>query len=95
MLEQDNNPNEEINTNLVSSMYENAYKKLFFRKERKCPLEGVKIDYKDVKLLSRFVSEGGRMLPSRITSVSQSKQRSLKLAIRRARILALMPFVKN
>ncbi len=63
--------------------------------DNKCPLEGVKIDYKDVKLLSRFVSEGGRMLPSRITSVSQSKQRSLKLAIRRARILALMPFVKN
>jgi len=81
---------------LISSAYENAHKKLFFRKERSCPLAGTdKIDYKDVKLLSKFISDRGRVLPSRITAVSAKKQRELKSAIRRARVLALMPFIKQ
>lgn len=88
----------EKKTELLSSVYENAHKKLFFRKERKCPLsheDSPEIDYKNVKLLTKFVSERGRILPSRITAVSSKKQRELKKAIRRARLLALMPFVKQ
>jgi small subunit ribosomal protein S18 len=82
----------------LSNIYENAHKRLFFRKKKICPLEGVEdslIDYKNVKLLSRFVSEGGRVLPARITSLSAKNQRKIKNAIRRARILALLPFVKQ
>lgn len=71
-------------------------RKVFFRRKKSCPLTGThapKIDYKDVKLLSRFISERGKILPSRITSVSHKKQRELAAAIKRARNLALLPFV--
>ena len=50
------------------------------------------IDYKDVNLLGRFISESGKMIPSRLTSVSQKKQRALSQAIKRARFLALLPY---
>jgi small subunit ribosomal protein S18 len=50
------------------------------------------IDYKNPELLMRFVSEGGRILPSRITNVCAKKQRKLKMAIRRARMLGLLLF---
>lgn len=73
-----------------------AGRKTFFRRRRVCPLSGPRapqIDYKDVKMLQRFVSERGKMLPSRITSVSAKKQRELSRAIKRARNLALMPYV--
>jgi SSU ribosomal protein S18P len=52
-----------------------------------------KIDYKDVRLLSRFLSERGKIVPSRITAVSAKKQRELARAIKRARFLALLPYV--
>jgi small subunit ribosomal protein S18 len=68
----------------------------FFRRRKSCPFSGAnapKIDYKDVKLLSRFVSERGKIVPSRITAVSQKKQRELASAIKRARFLGLMPYV--
>ena len=52
-----------------------------------------KIDYKDVKLLQRYISERGKIVPSRITAVSQIKQRELAKAIKRARYLALLPYV--
>lgn len=71
-------------------------RKVFFRRKKTCPLSGSSapaIDYKDVKLLLRFVSERGKILPSRITSVSHKKQRILARAIKRARNLALLPFV--
>ena len=61
--------------------------------KRKCPLTGKnapEIDYKNIKLLKRYTSENGKILPSRITSVSQKKQRELSLSIKRARILALI-----
>jgi small subunit ribosomal protein S18 len=73
-----------------------AGRKVFFRRKRSCPLTGEnapKIDYKDVKLLQRFISERGKILPSRITSVSHKKQRILAAAIKRARNLSLLAFV--
>ena len=64
-----------------------------YKFKKKCPLSGKGapiIDYKNIKLLKRYVSENGKILPSRITSVSQKKQRELSLSIKRARNLALM-----
>ena len=64
-----------------------------YKFKKKCPLSGKgapTIDYKNVKLLKRYVSENGKILPSRITSVSQKKQRDLSLSIKRARNLALI-----
>ena len=61
--------------------------------KKKCPLSGKGspvIDYKNIKLLRRYVSENGKILPSRITSVSQKKQRDLAISIKRARNLALI-----
>ena len=52
-----------------------------------------KIDYKDVRLLQGFVSERGKIVPSRITAVSTKKQRELAQAIKRARHLGLLPYV--
>jgi len=68
----------------------------FFRRRKSCPFsrkDAPKIDYKDVKLLQRFVSERGKIVPSRITAVSAKKQRALAQAIKRARYLALLPYV--
>ena len=64
-----------------------------YKFKKKCPLSGKGapvVDYKNVKLLRRYVSENGKILPSRITSVSQKKQRDLSLSIKRARNLALI-----
>ena len=68
----------------------------FFRRRKTCPFSGAnapKIDFKDVKLLQRFVSERGKIVPSRITAVSAKKQRRLAVAIKRARFLGLLPYV--
>ncbi len=75
-----------------------AGRKVFFRRKKTCPLTGdhaPKIDYKDIRLLQRFVSERGKILPSRITAVSNKKQRELARAIKRARNLALLPFMAH
>ena len=53
------------------------------------------IDYKDIKMLNRYISEKGKITPSRITNVSRSKQLELSKAIKRARFLALMPYVST
>ena len=50
------------------------------------------IDYKDTRLLQRYISERGKIVPSRITAVSAKKQRELARAIKRARFLALLPY---
>ena len=68
----------------------------FFRRRKVCPFSGAnapKIDYKDVKLLQRYISERGKIVPSRITAVSAKKQRELAKAIKRARFLGLLPYV--
>ena len=64
-----------------------------FKFKKKCPLSGKGapvLDYKNIKLLKKYISENGKILPSRITSVSQKKQRDLSLSIKRARNLALI-----
>ncbi len=71
-------------------------RRLFFRRRKTCPFSSSnapKIDYKDIRLLQRFVSERGKIMPSRITAVSAKKQRELTRAIKRARNLALLPFL--
>ena len=73
-----------------------APRRPFFRRRKVCPFSGAnapKIDYKDVKLLQRYVSERGKIVPSRITAVSAKKQRELAQAIKRARHLALLPYI--
>src|SRR5256885_15458622 len=70
----------------------------FFRRRRTCPFSGPhapKIDYKDTRLLQRFISERGKIVPSRITAVSAKKQRELAQAIKRARFLGLLPYILN
>ena len=64
-----------------------------FKFKKKCPLSGKGapvIDYKNLKLLKKYISENGKILPSRITSVSQKKQRELSVSIKRARNLGLL-----
>jgi len=76
---------------------------MFFQKpaikfKRECPLSGKNapiINYKNIKLLQKYISETGKILPSRITSVSYSKQKELSSEIKKARILALLPFTNN
>jgi small subunit ribosomal protein S18 len=67
----------------------------FGRRRKVCPFSGAespKIDYKDVKLLQRYISEKGKIVPARITAVSAKKQRILSVAIKRARFMALIPY---
>ena len=71
------------------SLFQKPDMKLF----KACPLSGKnapKVDYKNIKLLKRYMSESGRILPSRVTSVSLNKQRELSKSIKRARLLALL-----
>ena len=70
----------------------------FEDRKKFCPFSqknSPKIDYKDVRLLSRYISEKGKMTPSRITNVSNSKQKELAKAIKRARFLSLMSYTKK
>jgi small subunit ribosomal protein S18 len=75
---------------------EQAARRPFFRRRKSCPFTGEgapKIDYKDVRLLQRYISERGKIVPSRISAVSALKQRKLAQAIKRARFLGLLPYV--
>ena len=68
----------------------------FENKRKFCPFSqpnSPKIDYKDIKTLTKFVSERGKIIPSRISAVSAKKQRELSKAIKRARYIGLMPYV--
>ena len=72
-----------------------AVRKPFQKKRKSCPFSGTKskIDYKVIKTLSKFVSERGKIMPSRISAVSAKKQRELSKAVKRARYIGLMPYV--
>ncbi len=68
----------------------------FFRRRKTCPFSSdnsPRIDYKDIRLLQRYVSERGKIVPSRITAVAAIKQRELARAIKRARFLGLLPYL--
>ena len=85
---QSSNKKKQNNFAKLSIFQPNKYK---FKKN--CPLSvkgAPKIDYKKIRLLKKYVSENGKILPSRITNVSQKKQRELALSIKRARNLALI-----
>ena len=69
-----------------------------FKKRKRCPFVAAgieKIDYKDIETLSQFVTEKGKILPRRITGVSHYNQKQLSQAIKRARYMALLPFVAH
>ena len=69
--------------------------KPFFRRRKTDPFTGKDapaIDYKDVRTLQRYVSEKGKIVPSRITAVGAKNQRKLAQAVKRARFLALLPY---
>ena len=70
----------------------------FFRRRKFCRFtaEGAKeIDYKDVEVLKQYVSETGKIVPSRITGTKAKYQRQLATAIKRARYLALLPYTDS
>ena len=80
----------------TSSSGAGAARRPFHRRRKTCPFSGEgapKIDYKDARLLGRYISERGKIVPSRITAVSAKKQRELAKAIKRARFLGLLPYV--
>jgi small subunit ribosomal protein S18 len=80
--------NKQNNFAKLSIFQPNKYK---FKKSCPLSIKGAPvIDYKNIKLLKRYISENGKILPSRITNVSQKKQRELSLSIKRARNLALI-----
>ena len=83
-----NKRNKQNNFTRLSIFQPNKYK---FKKN--CPLSAKgapKIDYKNIRLLKKYISENGKILPSRVTNVSQKKQRELSVSIKRARNLALI-----
>lgn len=69
----------------------------FYRRRKFCRFsaEGIKIDYKDIELLKQYISENGKIIPSRITGTSTKYQRQLATAIKQARYLALLPYTDN
>ena len=87
-----------INKNKKRSSQNNFAKLSIFQPQKykfkkKCPLSGKEapvVDYKNIRLLRKYMTENGKIMPSRITSVSQKKQRALSLSIKRARNLALI-----
>ena len=67
-------------------------------RKRSCPFSNKnspKIDYKDIRLLSRYITEKGKIIPSRVTNVSRKKQKELSKAIKRARYLSLMSYTQK
>ncbi len=76
--------------------FQEGGRKGFNRKRKACPFSGPGapvIDYKDVRLLQRFITERGKIIPARITSVSAPKQRELAQAIKQARYIGLLPYL--
>jgi small subunit ribosomal protein S18 len=81
---------------MKNKAFDNTSSKLLLK--RSCPLSGKDapdVDYKNINVLKRYITEKGKILPSRVTQVSTKKQKELTLAIKRARFLALLPYVSN
>ena len=79
-----------------NKVFDNTSSKTFLNKN--CPLSGKDaptLDYKNINLLRRYMTEKGKILPSRVTQVSTKKQKELSAAIKRARFLALLPYVSR
>ena len=79
-----------------NKVFDNTASRMIFSKS--CPLSGKDapaVDYKNINLLRRYITEKGKILPSRVTQVSTKKQKELSTAIKRARFLALLPYVSN
>lgn len=71
---------------------------VFIRKKRSCPLKAIdinEINYKNLTLINKFITERGKIIPSRVTNVDVKKQRALSKAIKRARHLALISPISN
>lgn len=82
----------------MSNVEAPTVKRPFFRRKKTCPFTGKnapQIDWKNTRLLSRYISERGKIVPSRITAVSQKKQRELAKAIKQARYMGMMPYVQH
>ena len=83
-----NNRNKQSNFAKLSVFQPNKFK---FKKSCPLSMKGAPlVDYKNIILLKKYLSENGKILPSRITNISQKKQRELSLSIKRARNLALI-----
>ncbi|MGK7913929.1 MAG: 30S ribosomal protein S18 [Prochloraceae cyanobacterium] len=67
----------------------------YYRKRLSPIKPGEPIDYKDVELLSKFITERGKILPRRLTGLTSKQQRDLTTAVKRARIVALLPFINK
>ena len=81
---------------MKNKAFDNTSSKLLYKKS--CPLPGKDapvVDYKNIIILKKYITEKGKILPSRVTQVSTKKQKELTLAIKRARFLALLPYVSN
>ena len=79
-----------------NKVFDNTSTRLTFTKT--CPLSGKdapQVDYKNINLLRKYITEKGKILPSRVTQVSTKKQKELSVSIKRARFLALLPYVSN
>ncbi len=63
--------------------------------KKECPLDGQDIDYKNVELLKKYITKFGKIVPRYYSGVCLKNQKKLSKAIKRARIMALLPFVKN
>ena len=91
-----NNPAQPGDENYIKVSLVNQ--SVFIRRKKSCPLRSIpltEITYKNLKLINKFLSERGKILPSRITNVTPKKQRALANAIKRARFLALISPIKK
>lgn len=87
----------ENSNNEKNKIREKSWKRSSSYKRKECPIESgaVVVDYKDSRALQKFTSERGKILPRRISSVSSKGQRTLAVAVKRARYLALLPYVAD
>ena len=84
--------------NKFNSKKEERSNSPFENKRKYCPFSqpgSPKIDYKDIRLLSRYITEKGKIIPARITGVSRNKQKELAKAIKRARFLSLLSYTNK